>query len=84
MISTPHMRPLNNDRMATLAAFRSSRTLGGAAAPALESVPPRPTQLDDAQAETALSEVQDNAPNMMQVHNNLDAARVARLLGLLD
>lgn len=110
MSQSSYFRPVNNDRMAALTAFRhpvqenrpriqsgqSALTTGdeavlaapapvaGMAAPALHSVPPRPTQLNDTQAEAALDEVQQRADSMMQAHGHLDADRVARLLGLLD
>lgn len=110
MSQSSYIRPINNDRMGTLMAFRSSvqerpraqsalaaghqpqaladavqsALSAGVAAPALHSAPPRPTQLNDEQAEAVLGEVQQQAESMMQAHSNLDAARVARLLGLLD
>lgn len=105
MTQSSYIRPINNDRMGMLMAFRppvqesrsrslmagaSPQALAGApaadgvAAPALHSAPPRPTQLDDVQAEVALDQVQQQAEGMMQAHSNLDAARVARLLGLLE
>lgn len=113
MTQSSYIRPINNDRMGTLMAFRppvqesrprslmtgtstalpgaptvseaqQAQLTAGVAAPALHSAPPRPTQLNDAQAEVALDQVQQQAADMMQAHSNLDAARVARLLGLLE
>ena len=78
----------NNDRMGHLAAFRAPAHTT-AAAPALASVPPRPTALSDDQAREALQAVQHEASQGQQgnaldaVHSGLDADRVARLLGLL-
>ncbi len=56
------------------------------AAPVLPSTPaPRTTRLDDTQADGILSALQQEDENeLLQVHNNLDANRVAKLLSLLD
>ncbi len=89
----------NNDRMASVTAFRTpspmvtrqtpisytDTTSISQAAPALPKTPaPRPTKLDDSQADLALEQVQDNAKDVLSVHNGIDPERVARLLSLLD
>ncbi len=90
----------NNDRMAAHTAFRSSSSTFppqmpnmikndlisiGQAAPAITSTAaPKPTQLDDQQAEVALEQVQQNAGEVLTAHNGIDPERVARLLSLLD
>lgn len=59
----------------------------GSAARGLTSAPPRPTQLNEGEAQNALQNVQDatqHGPNLSSVHKGLDPDRVARLLGLLD
>ncbi|MEG2172634.1 MAG: pseudouridine synthase [Desulfovibrionaceae bacterium] len=92
-LAMPSTRPFNNDNMPHFAQFQArlqaaqARQAGldsqGSAAVALNTPPPRPTQLDDAQAQNALSAVQHSA-ELASVHNGLDPDRVARLLGLLD
>lgn len=78
----------NNDRMGHLTAFRVPGHTT-AAAPALASVPPSPTALNEDQAREALQAVQHEVSQGQQgnaldaVHSGLDADRVARLLGLL-
>lgn len=93
MISSPSVRPFNNDNMPHFAQFQAriqaaqarqaSLDSGGSAAVALHSPAPRPTQLDDSQAQNALQSVQQ-AGDISSVHKGLDPERVARLLGLLD
>ncbi len=57
----------------------------GQAAPALPATaPPKPTQLDDEQANMALEQVQHSAEDVLNAHNGIDPERVARLLSLLD
>ena len=81
----PAPAPAQRPRAAEMVSVPSASLNAGMAAPALPKAnPPRPTQLDDAQAENALAEVQQNANDMAAAHSNLDADRVARLLGLLS
>ncbi len=82
-------RPINNDRMAAFTAFRAAPTANvetSAAAVALPEMPaPRPTHLNDSQADGILGALQqESQEEMLQVHSGLDADRVARLLSLLD
>ncbi len=57
----------------------------GQAAPALSRMAaPKPTQLDDNQADMALEQVQHNAQDVLAAHNGIDPDRVARLLSLLE
>ncbi len=83
-------RPVNNDRMAAVTAFRAapvaSAPAEGATAVALQGIPaPRPTHLNDNQASGILGALQqENQQDLLQVHSGLDADRVARLLSLLD
>ncbi len=93
-------RPVNNDRMAAVTAFRPAvptapmhsadestlNTVASSAAVALPSTPaPRPSRLDDAQANDILDAMQqENQNELLQMHSGLDADRVARLLSLLD
>lgn len=92
--SMPSIRPFNNDNMPHFAQFQArlqaaqarqaSLDSEGSAAVALSSAPPRPAQLDDSQAQDALSTVQQQASDITSMHKGLDPERVARLLGLLD
>ncbi|MDE7064611.1 MAG: pseudouridine synthase [Desulfovibrionaceae bacterium] len=93
--TTTKARPFNNDLMPHFATFRArlqavrERQTGAvtSAAPALESTPPHPTQLDAAQAQQAMESVQQEARNGSSIaaaHSGLDPQRVARLLGLLE
>ncbi len=93
MEMNPPFAPVNNDRMAAFAAFRTApASVGvvdsteGVAAVALPSTPaPRTTRLDDAQADTILGAMQQESESeMLQAHSGLDADRVARLLALLS
>lgn len=91
--SISSVRPFNNDHMPQFAqlqarvqaaqARQASLDAGTSAAVALHATPPKPAQLDDAQAQNALESVQQ-AGNLTSVHSGLDPERVARLLGLLD
>lgn len=91
--TTPSIRHFNNDNMPHFAQFqariqaaqaRQASLEQGSAAVGLQSAPPKPAQLDDAQAQHALQSVQDSAGSVSSMHKGLDPERVARLLGLLD
>lgn len=91
--SISSMRPFNNDHMPQFAqlqarvqaaqARQASLDAGTSAAVGLQTAMPKPAQLDDSQAQSALASVQQ-ATNISSVHSGLDPQRVARLLGLLD
>lgn len=82
----------NNDRTAALAAFRLPGHTPPQSPTALAlgpSTTPLGTLSTDAEAQTSLvavrQEMDSQGPSALtQAHSGLDAARVARLLGLLD
>ncbi len=89
---------VNHDRTAAFSAFRTptpivnseviahdSVLMSAQAAHALPASPaPKPTQLNDDQAEVALEQVQHQSQDMLSAHNGIDPERVARLLSMLD
>ncbi len=89
---------INHDRTAAFSAFRTptpvmtsaivaqdSVELTSQAAHALPSQPaPKPTQLNDTQANVALEQVQNQSQDVLSAHNGIDPERVARLLSMLE
>lgn len=79
----------NNDRTAALAAFRLPGHTPPQSPTALALSPSTTLLGVDAEAQTSLvavrQEMDSQGPSALtQAHSGLDAARVARLLGLLD
>ncbi len=97
-LPTP-IRPVNNDRMAAFSAFRpiipthatpqsatEMSSIASSAAVVLPSSPaPKPTRLNEQQANGIVDAMQqENQDQLLHVHNDFDPERVAKLLSMLE